>query len=173
MGDTTRDLDPRVQELLDKQAIREAIFRYCRGVDRGDAELVTSAYHPDALDDRGHVSYTGETIGEGMVGAMLQQMGMTSHHITGQTIVVYGDSAAAESYTLGIHSPNTPDGPKRMISSGRSFDKLEKRGGEWRIVERRQVTDMVRMFSMDDEIALGPSVATRDRTDPSYALLEG
>jgi hypothetical protein len=60
-----------------------------------------------------------------------------------------------------------------MISSGRSFDKLEKRDGEWRIVERRQVTDMVRMFSMDDEVTLGPSVARRDRTDPSYALLEG
>jgi hypothetical protein len=59
-----------------------------------------------------------------------------------------------------------------MISSGRSFDKLEKRDGEWRIVERRQVTDMVRMLAMDDEINLGPSAATRDRTDPSYALLE-
>jgi ketosteroid isomerase-like protein len=172
MGDTTTDLDPRVQELLDKEAIREAIFRYCRGVDRGDAELVTSAYHPDAIDDRGHVSYTGETIGEGMVGAMLQQMAMTSHHITGQTIVVHGDTAAVESYMIGIHSPNSPDGPKRMMSSGRSFDKLEKRDGEWRIVERRQVTDMVRMLAMDDEINLGPSAATRDRTDPSYALLE-
>jgi hypothetical protein len=31
---------------------------------------------------------------------------------------------------------------------------------------------MVRMLAMDDEINLGPSAATRDRTDPSYALLE-
>lgn len=171
MDDRTAALDPRVQELLDKQAIREAIFRYCRGVDRGDAALVSSAYHPDAIDDRGHVSYTGETIGEGMVGAMLEQMAMTSHHITTQTIVVDGDTAAAESYTLGIHQPNTPDGPKRMLSTGRSFDRLERRDGEWRIVERRQTTDMVRMLSMDDEIALGPGLATRDRNDPSYELL--
>ena len=45
--------DREVQELLDKQAIHEVMIRYCRGLDRMDAELVGSAYHPDAHDDHG------------------------------------------------------------------------------------------------------------------------
>ncbi len=35
------------------EAIRQAALRYCRGVDRLDAELMFSAYHDDATDDHG------------------------------------------------------------------------------------------------------------------------
>ena len=35
------------------EAIRQAVLRYCRGVDRLDAELMRSAYHDDATDDHG------------------------------------------------------------------------------------------------------------------------
>ena len=36
-----------------EEAIRQAVLRYCRGVDRLDAELMFSAYHEDATDDHG------------------------------------------------------------------------------------------------------------------------
>ena len=39
--------------LLDKQEIHEVLMRYCRGIDRCDAELLHSVYHPDATDDHG------------------------------------------------------------------------------------------------------------------------
>jgi SnoaL-like domain len=35
-----------VRELLDKQAIHEALMHYCRGIDRCDEDLIRSAYHP-------------------------------------------------------------------------------------------------------------------------------
>ena len=41
--------------LLDKQEIHEVLMRYCRGIDRCDAELLHSVYHPDATDDHGTV----------------------------------------------------------------------------------------------------------------------
>ena len=37
---TRMSLDPRVRELIDREAIRETLQRYCRGVDRRDLELL-------------------------------------------------------------------------------------------------------------------------------------
>ena len=38
----------------DRESIREATFRYARGVDRLDVELMKSAYWPDATDGITH-----------------------------------------------------------------------------------------------------------------------
>jgi ketosteroid isomerase-like protein len=173
VSDVTSQRDPAIQELLDREAIRDAIVRYGRGVDRGDVDLVASAYHPDAVDDRGHEQYTGETIGPKMVEAMLASMVMTSHHFTTQTIHVDGDTAGAETYTLGVHRPNFGGEEKRLLSAGRYIDRLERRDGEWRIVHRTMVNDMVRVLPLDDEIDIGPWTGRRDHDDPSYAVLGG
>ena len=49
MTSDARTREQELQQLLDKTAIREATMRYCRGVDRFDADRISSAYHPDAL----------------------------------------------------------------------------------------------------------------------------
>ncbi len=43
MAQTT---EQAIREFLDRQEILDCIHRYCRGVDRLDAELLASAYHP-------------------------------------------------------------------------------------------------------------------------------
>src|SRR5262249_28049650 len=60
MSNHTGDLDPRVQDLLDKQAIRELVIRYFRGIDDLDREAIASVYHPDAVDVRGRRTLTGD-----------------------------------------------------------------------------------------------------------------
>jgi hypothetical protein len=45
-----------LQVLLDKQEIHEVLMRYCRGIDRCDAELLRSVYHADAVDDHGQLN---------------------------------------------------------------------------------------------------------------------
>ena len=40
-------------ELYDIESIKNVAKRYCRGVDRLDAEEMRSAYWPDATDDHG------------------------------------------------------------------------------------------------------------------------
>ena len=49
-----------LRTLLDRAQIHDALMRYCRGVDRGDSELVLSALHPDATIDlrRGPIAVT-------------------------------------------------------------------------------------------------------------------
>src|SRR4051794_1228570 len=53
MTTLTQELQRKVEELWDREAIRQCIHRYARGVDRFDRELILSAFHPDALDEHG------------------------------------------------------------------------------------------------------------------------
>ena len=42
-----------LETLIAKQEITDVVYRYARGIDRLDFELVRSCYHPDAYDDHG------------------------------------------------------------------------------------------------------------------------
>ena len=42
------DLDSKIQEILDKESIRELVYTYCRAADRHDNELMRTLYHEDA-----------------------------------------------------------------------------------------------------------------------------
>ena len=42
-----------MQQIIDREEIRDLMMRYARGVDRGDWETVRAVYHPDARDDHG------------------------------------------------------------------------------------------------------------------------
>jgi hypothetical protein len=43
--------DQTLQALLDKEAIRDLVHNYSRGVDRQDFLLLRSLYAPDAMED--------------------------------------------------------------------------------------------------------------------------
>ena len=45
--------DTTLQTLLDREAIRECIFSYCRGIDRADEDALRGSYWPDATDSHG------------------------------------------------------------------------------------------------------------------------
>jgi len=52
MSDTSTT-EARLLAAADKEEIRDALFRYCRGIDRGDAAMMRSAYHADAIEHHG------------------------------------------------------------------------------------------------------------------------
>uniref|UniRef100_UPI001952E840 nuclear transport factor 2 family protein n=1 Tax=Stenotrophomonas maltophilia TaxID=40324 RepID=UPI001952E840 len=54
-------IDPALQALLDKDAIRECLYRYCRGIDRQDEDALRASYWPDATDRHG--PYSGSADG--------------------------------------------------------------------------------------------------------------
>lgn len=45
--------EARLMAAADKEEIRDALYRYCRCIDRGDAEVMKSAYHEDAIEHHG------------------------------------------------------------------------------------------------------------------------
>jgi hypothetical protein len=150
MTDATDGLDPRVQRMLDEQAVRDVVVRYFVGVDRLDPVLIGSTYHPDAVDDRGHHTFQGATAGPDIVASNTKNMGSTRHHVTSQLVELDGDTARCETYCQGFHI-TAGDTPRRMLTASRYLDELEKRDGEWGFVRRRSVMDYMRLASLDDE----------------------
>jgi hypothetical protein len=161
--------DRELQERLDIEAIRDALMRFCRGVDRLDAEIISSVYHPDARDDHVGRIFTGETVGQGLVDWIGETMDMTSHNITTSNVEVHGDAAGSESYTTTMHLL-TVDGQQRaMLAVARYVDRFERRNGEWKIIDRLVVSEMTGWVDIE---MFGPATpARRDTTDPSYEVL--
>lgn len=160
------------QELLDRRAIRDCIYRYARGLDRHDDELLASAFHPDAIDNHGYwvgrlpefIQWANHEVHD----PYLQH----NHHLTGHIAEIDGDVAHTETYVIFIlrHS----DGETVRVGFGRYMDRFERRDGEWRIALRRLALD-ARMtadgsvFSTDDNYFHG----TWDKSDVSYSRPQG
>jgi len=165
--------DPEVQGLLDKQAIREVVFRYFRGLDRGDAALIASVYHPDAVDEHGGgKTFRGADIGPGILEYSRElHVAQGSHHITNQTIELDGDTAASESYFFGFMLTSHEGQDHTLQVAGRYLDRLERRNGEWKIVHRVVVPELAGQVPGLMWLGQRLSYDASDATDPSYAHL--
>lgn len=135
-----------LEELADREAIRECLYRYSRGVDRLDADMVRSAYWEDCQDS--HMGFVGNA--EEFIAwsfPIMGSMDQSQHFIANVLINLHGDTASVESYFYGFHRINLPDGGKNdVIGAGRYLDIMEKRGEEWRIKTRNVVTDWFRHY---------------------------
>ena len=131
----------RLQELLDKQEIVEVLLRWCRGLDRGDEQLMASAYHPDAFDEHGTTNYTGSAAAAGYVGKHLRAFKRHLHLTLNPLIEVDGDLASAESAMIASLVPNESGPEKLMLAGGRYLDRLERRDGSWRLVHRQMILE--------------------------------
>ncbi|MFV0315999.1 MAG: nuclear transport factor 2 family protein [Microthrixaceae bacterium] len=122
-----------LRDLLDRDAIRDCIGRYARGVDRADEELLRCAYHPDATEDHG--AYIGGL--DGLIGFLSMahaRFDGYQRYVTNTTIDLDGDTAHAESYYLCVLRRDERD--RLVANGGRYVDRLERRDGQWRIARR-------------------------------------
>lgn len=118
----------------DREAIREATLRYARGVDRLDAELMKSAYWPDATDDHGRFVGNGWEFAERVVGTH-DRWAATMHCVYNHSIEFDDDDhARGELYNVTYLVP--PDGGPWNVWLGRYLDRYERRAGKWRISHR-------------------------------------
>jgi 3-phenylpropionate/cinnamic acid dioxygenase small subunit len=136
----------RLARLIDQQDIRDVIYRYCRGIDRRDFDLVRSCYHPDATDDHG--DFRG-TIDEFIpyVTERVQRFERTMHFVGNVLVEVDGDRARSESYTVAYHRvAASSTKPERDFTVNlRYVDDLKRRNGEWRIATRVCVLEFSRI----------------------------
>lgn len=160
-----------LQDLADRQAITELIYRYCRAVDRLDIPLGRSIWHEDATADYGAAVYQGD--GRGVIDHVCAQHLHTLHHshqVSNILIDLDGDLAASESYVTATLRIRRGEQLKQMTIWGRYIDRWSRRSQRWGLDKRIAVRDF---DEMRDVVAMGDhDVGRRDRTDPSYGVLK-
>ncbi len=124
-----------VQELADREAIREVVNRYSHGVDRLDADWMKSAYWPDAVDDHGvFVGNAWEFVDRCM--ASHTRWRSTMHCVCNHQIETEDDGVHARGEVYNVSHLFRIDPPAHETWYGRYLDRYEKRDGEWRILHR-------------------------------------
>lgn len=160
-------------DLADKQAIRDLIYTYCRAVDRIDVPLGHSIWHDDGYADYGAGYYQGP--GKGVIDTICahhKHLLSHSHQVSNILIELHGNAAGSEAYVTGTMRMER-DGTLMQIGVwGRYLDSWEKRDGRWGLMRRSVVFDHQEIREVTDLPGRGLA-ATRDRSDPSYAVLEG
>lgn len=123
-----------LQDLIDRDKINQCLLRYARGVDRLDEELILSAFHADAIDfhAKGRCGSAKEFLGWWLPTQAHREV--AQHYVTNGTIDIDGDMAHVESYFLALMKTKGQDAT--FLTGGRYTDRMEKRGGEWKIALR-------------------------------------
>lgn len=164
-------IDDALRRLVDKDAIRDTLARYARGLDRGDWDLVRSCFTDDATDDHGPFQGSIDNLVRGAKELLSEYWG--AMHVLGQTcITLDGDEAATETYALSVHRRRDGDGLDEDTLTGlRYLDRFERVGGEWKIRARVTVHEWNTTVPARDWLD-GTSFVNgrRDRTDASYEL---
>ncbi len=152
------ETEVRLRALLDKEEIRAALLRYCRGVDRRDAELIASAFHSDAVDElhetRGPYiedpRYRFSSRLRPSSRDLADQTG--GMHFVGNVLIdVEGDVAFSESYTLGYVMLRKDGRDLLRLRAGRYLDCFERRDGAWKIAHRLFVDDWSVLGEVEEE----------------------
>ena len=135
----------KIEALIARQEIAEVIYRYARGIDRLNFDLVRESYPPDAYDDHG--SFSG-SVEDFIVAAkkFLARWTATQHFMGNMLIEVGGDKAKAETYAVAYHRREDVKGNcKDDVMGIRYVDRFERRNNSWRIAHRVVATDWRRV----------------------------
>lgn len=129
-----------LEKVIEKEAIRDQIYTYCRALDRIDNELGYSVFAEDAKVDYGP-TYKGT--GRGFIDMMLNQHRkmVATHHMMTNILIKFNDDgtkAASETYMYAACKYKNKAGKATFTVEARcrDIDKWEKRDGKWVIVER-------------------------------------
>lgn len=165
--------EKKIQELLDKEAIRDQIYLYCRALDRIDNELGYSVFAEDSKVNYGPTFPEGT--GRQFIDMMLEQhrgMISTHHMMTNIYIKVDGDKAASETYMFAACKfPKKSGGTFTVNARCRDIDRWERRDGKWLIVTRTVAGDNTMMVEPKHDFE-NYNESRDDRRDVSYEVLD-
>ena len=163
-----------LRELVDKQAIRDVLSRYCRGLDRMDKAMARAVWHSG-----GTALYEGifEGTGHGFIDWVWEAhagMERHSHQITNVLIESNpgdADKATSEAYVTVVlwTLPDADGRQQELVGRGRYLDRWERIDGRWGIEHRIHVLDMSSSSPLGRADISASSA--RDETDLSFAFI--
>ena len=151
-------MSPNADELsalLDREKIRDCLARLARGEDRRDPELIGACFWPDAATDYGifkggFAEYLAwVTPGSPAV--------IATQHVLAQSVIDLDvGSAGVETHVLAYHRADMGHGERDICLAGRYLDRMERRGGEWRIAHRTLIYDWYQDWGRFRRLVAGP-----------------
>lgn len=163
-----------LRELQAKEAIRDRLTRYLRGIDRNDGELLQETFWPDALVDHGHSRFRGDSIGKIFPSTSTHATHRQVHYLMNLLIEIHGDEAISEAQALYCAETERNDVAYLISRSVRYIDRWDKRDGQWRVFHRtvaenwNKLEPIVERFPNPE----GMILAQPDRSDISYQLFD-
>ena len=164
-------MDARLQALLDRQDILDALSRFSRGMDRLDRALYLSAYHADAEMAAGPFVGLASECADWAFPMHEEGQILTHHALLNTTIDLDGDMAHTETYYLFV-ARNRDE--SLVQAGGRYINRFERRAGEWKIALQTNVIEWAGLLPAipipfaDVPDIHGNGAPARDRSDPSY-----
>jgi len=161
-----------LREVRDRQEIAEALYTYCRAVDRVDRELGYSIWHEGATVDYGEKIFVGPARGviDHICDSHLKGIAH-SHQIANVIIRIDGDAAVSEAYVNSAMRMMHEGRLLQVNTRGRYLDRWARRDGRWGIERRLFVCDF---DEMHEAVSGGiPPRQAMGRDDPSYAWFAG
>jgi hypothetical protein len=172
-----------LDRIADRLEIQSVLYKYARGVDRRDWDLVRSTYHPDGYDDHG--TYKGGI--DGFIASLVKRHATVeqSMHVLANCLIEFSgpDGALVETYfsTYQRLSPSAGDARRAYLRGapvkedeavegtvyGRYVDRFERRDGVWRVAHRTVVFEVYKgsPAPAGGGLAAGWTRATRDGND--------
>lgn len=184
-------LDYSPERLSDRAQIQDAMYRWCRAIDRLDLDTIRDVFHSDATDTHG--LYNGDV--EGLIswiGARHKTIPFSMHSISNMLIEFAGlDTAVVETYCVAVqrytakgaavmtHLSGGVQGESEtemdMVAYCRYVDRFERRNGEWRIANRVVVYDSLMMNEVPKsapKMSTAWTLGQRNKTDYIYQARE-
>lgn len=150
-----------IADLIARRDIHAVLTRYSRALDRCDVELMKTVYWPDGTDNHGVFNGNAAEFAEFIIREIQHWFEVTMHGLMNVHMEIDGDTARTETYLFAYHKIRAGMAAEILGSrymamfagrgidpahehfyfGGRYLDRFERRGGEWRILERQVIMD--------------------------------
>jgi hypothetical protein len=167
-------LAEQVDMLAARAQIEEVLLDYARGNDHADEAMIRSCFWPESAHKHG--GFDGTSMGfVDFAMKLLPLLKYSKHHISNVSIRVKGNRAFSECYYYAHHQRSKKDGSgeEDVFFEGRYIDLFERRGGAWKIIRRRGMSDWTSVPATATPYASLPpgTHALRSKDDEYYRML--
>lgn len=164
-----------LQQLEDKQALRELSTCFARAVDRADRELFATLWAPGAQVEHGGFAGPAAEFADYYIKAD-GSLERSFHSVSNEFFQVNGDRARGEIYVIAVSTWNKGGSKTDTLIGGRYVDEYRKEDGDWKIARRTFVHEWNMSFPTSavwDEGLFGMIKlrGQRSKDDPMYTIL--